>query len=168
MAKALPTKLQTGYISYSISQTGIQFTDIFMWKLCRHFTNTFLQSKLFVFIRFYEFNNNCQKCSRCCHGSKGTRRISKCLNDGMPVSHSCSPDPSCSNFGTSRLSFLDRLRADIVESRRRMLNNQKLAEKRAQETDRLLKKQSAKLKDAKARIEANLARLQKFSNMRPG
>ena len=49
-----------------------------------------------------------------------------------------------------------------------MLNNQKLAEKRAQETDRLLKKQSAKLKDAKARIEANLARLQKFSNMRPG
>ena len=90
--------------------------------------------------------------------------MSKCLDDGMAESHSCTPNPSCFSFATysQKLdSFLARLKADIAKSKRRMQKNKKLQAKLAQETDRLLKKQSAMLKDTKARIEGNIANLAK-------
>ena len=112
------------------------------------------------------------------------KRIAKCLQDGMAESHSCFPNPFCSNFGTNDLKLKSipnvptfknslarlsaeiskrnrKLEADISESRKRMLDNRKLAAKLAQETNRLLEKQFAMLKDTRARIEANLKKLDK-------
>ena len=47
------------------------------------------------FFSFYEQNNECYRCSKCCDGSKEVERKRKCLNDGMAASHSCSQDSTC-------------------------------------------------------------------------
>jgi len=63
---------------------------------------------------FYERNNNCYKCSRCCDGPNKVKSVQKCLDDDMPQSHSCSQDSNCQSLPASTRGIPTTIQTTVI------------------------------------------------------